>query len=322
MLYESRCENRVTSLHNLNNLNLLRTLKVLIDECHVSNAAVRLNITQSAVSRQLQQLRDCFTDPLLIRDGNRLVPTPKALELHTRVTRWLHELDDMLIDPQFDPNEWKGEFLLSSSDYVAQYILPDISQIFSQQAPKASIRYQLWQPNFITQLADSPIMLASSMSPEKPEGVESVQIGEDYPVCVMCSSHPLATQKHMDVDDFVAYKHVKVVGGGDKDSYVDEALGKMNLTRQFSLKVPFFYAACSCVANSDMLLVMPEHIARNMAQVFPLTYRTLPFETLLHKYWLIWHTRFDLEPFHLWARNIVLKAMRENIHSVYYDLKS
>ena len=66
------------------NLNLLVSLQALLEECHVSRAAERLHITQSAVSRQLYQLRDIFHDPLLIRDGNRLLMTPKAEQLKVK----------------------------------------------------------------------------------------------------------------------------------------------------------------------------------------------------------------------------------------------
>ncbi len=76
------------------NLNLLRSLKVLLDECHVSQAAYKLNITQSAVSRQLSQLRELFADPLLVRDGNQLIPTPKALQLQAKLEHWFVELDE------------------------------------------------------------------------------------------------------------------------------------------------------------------------------------------------------------------------------------
>ena len=105
------------------NLNLLRSLKVLLEERHVSHAADKLNLTQSAVSRQLSQLRRLFADPLLIREGNTLIPTPKALQLQAKLANWFLELDDMLEEKEFDPAKWHGEFVLSSSDYVAQYIL-------------------------------------------------------------------------------------------------------------------------------------------------------------------------------------------------------
>ena len=308
-------------IHRLN-LNLLRSLKVLLEERHVSHAADKLNLTQSAVSRQLSQLRQVFADPLLIREGNQLIPTAKALQLEAKLAHWFMGLDDLLVEEVFEPAKWHGEFVLSSSDYVAQYILPDIVEALAIQAPNLSLQYHLWQPDLLAQLATSDIQLASSMSPTQPEGVSSVQIGEDAPVCVMSHAHPLATQDTLSIADLLTYAHIKVIGGGDKDSYVDEALAKLEKQRRFALKVPFFYAAAQSLCQSQHLLVIPEHIARNLKNHFSLIYKPLPITTPRHKYWLIWHAKYDNDPSHLWMRRLVLQVMSKAAYSIGYEPKS
>ena len=308
-------------IHRIN-LNLLRSLKVLLEERHVSHAADKLNLTQSAVSRQLSQLRSLFADPLLIREGNQLIPTAKALQLEAKLAHWFMGLDDLLVEEVFEPAKWHGEFVLSSSDYVAQYILPDIVEALAIQAPNLSLQYHLWQPDLLAQLATSDIQLASSMSPTQPEGVSSVQIGEDAPVCVMSHAHPLAAQDTLSIADLLTYTHIKVIGGGDKDSYVDEALAKLEKQRRFALKVPFFYAAAQSLCQSQHLLVIPEHIARNLKNHFSLIYKPLPITTPRHKYWLIWHAKYDNDPSHLWMRRLVLQVMSKAAYSIGYEPKS
>lgn len=304
------------------NLNLLRSLQVLLEECHVSRAAEKLNLTQSAVSRQLSQLRSLFDDPLLVREGNVLIPTPKALQLQTKLAHWFLELDDLLVEPEFEPAKWHGEFVLSSSDYVAQYILPDIVEALAIQAPNVSLQYRLWQPDLLPQLATSDIQLASTMSHTLPEGVSSIQIGEDSPVCVMSRNHPLAEKSALNVADLLTYSHIKVIGGGDKDSYVDSALAKFEKKRRFALKVPFFYAAAQSLCQSQHLLVIPEHIARNLKKHFPIVYKPLPVETPHHKYWLVWHAKYDNEAAHIWVRTLVTALMESSPYSIGYDIKS
>ena len=90
------------------NLNLLRTLAVLLEEQHVTRAAERLCLTQSAVSRQLLQLRQALADPLLVRDGNRLLPTPRALALQAQLRPLLQQCDALFSPQQFDPQQWQG----------------------------------------------------------------------------------------------------------------------------------------------------------------------------------------------------------------------
>ncbi len=304
------------------NLNLLRSLKVLLEECHVSQAATKLNITQSALSRQLSQLRDIFADPLLVRDGNQLVLTPKAVHLHKKLEHWFAELDELMVEAEFEPQLWKGEFTFASSDYVAQYLLPEMVEALSVQAPNVSIKYCLWQPGLLSQMAHSDIQLASTMSPEPPIGVSSMQIGEDYPVCVMKQSHPLASHASLSVDDMLAYSHIKVIGGGDKDSYIDQALAQLGKERHVGLQVPFFSAAFRSLCMSDYLMVVPEHIARNMKNHVDVVFKPLPVNTAKHKYWLLWHPKFDNESAHLWARQLVYSIMLQSEYSIGYDFKS
>ncbi|UXI01938.1 LysR family transcriptional regulator [Photobacterium sp. TY1-4] len=297
------------------NLNLLRTLQVLLDECHVSRAAERLHLTQSAVSRQLTQLRGLFDDPLLVREGNRLLLTPRAEQLKLKLDGVLAECQGLLVNRTFDPGAWQGRVVLASSDYVAQYILPDIVAQFQHAAPRLRVRYQLWSPEQLAQLGELNIHLVSTMLPAIPPGLCGRAIGADQPVCVMRRAHPLALEP-LTLSAFTRYPHVKVSGGGDKDSFVERHLSGEGLARQIQFTVPFFGSAFETVSRTDMLMVIPEHIARNMSQLFPITYQPLPFAVPEHQYWLLWHPRFETDPAHQWLRNQVLTIMQGSMYSI------
>jgi DNA-binding transcriptional LysR family regulator len=302
-------------LTNLN-LNLLRSLHVLLEETHVSRAAQRLHITQSAMSRQLAQLRDLCGDPLLVRDGNNLVPTPRALEMQDKLRVLLGEFDALLADKPFDPQLWQQEFVLSSSDYVAQYILPDVVAVTTEQAPKVNIAYRLWQPEFLANFEQTGIHLASTMLAQKPQHLSSVEIGHDKSMCVMRADHPLSGREEISCEALVTYPHLKVTGGGDKDSNADLALAQHGFQRRIALKVPFFSAAVNALKNSDHLMIVPEHIAYHLARESELTYRPLPFDTSEHLYWLMWHPKYDHDKAHQWMRDKVLHAMQTSPYSI------
>lgn len=302
-------------LNNIN-LNLLRALSVLLDECHVSRAAERLHITQSAVSRQLAQLRTLFDDPLLVRDGNQLVPTPRALVIKKRLDRMFSEVDNLLADAPFQPHNWRQEFVFSSSDYVAQYIVPSVVSVLTDQAPNLNLTYKLWDPDYLDQLHTNGIDLASTMLPRQPEYVSSVLIGEDKSVLLMRQGHPLADKGAVSMEDMLAHPHLKVTGGGDKDTSTDVVLNALGHTRRVALKVPFFTAAVNALQSSHYLMVVPEHIAINLSRDASLLYRPLPFDTASHLYWLIWHPKYDLDPAHQWMREVVLSAMRTSPYSI------
>lgn len=296
-----------------NNLNLLRTLQVLLEECHVSHAAERLHLTQSAVSRQLTQLRELFHDPLLVREKNHLVPTPRAEQIKQRLNDVLTECDDLFQPEVFQPELWKGRVAIASSDHVAQYFMPDLVENFSENAPNLNVVYHSWSPKKFEQLGELDIQLVSTTAPEVPDGLCGLLTGEDHPVCVMSTSHPLATNESLSLDDFLRYNHVSVVGGGDKDSFVDIALAERELKRRIQFTVPFFSSALTTICRTDMLLVIPEHIAISMQRNFSVTYFPLPLQAPKQKYWLIWHPKYQNDTSHQWLRETVFEVMQHSL---------
>lgn len=315
MLSQQTSYSLVAVLNQIN-LNLLRSLQVLLQERHVSRAAARLHLTQSAVSRQLAQLRELCSDPLLVRHGNRLVLTSRAQALQPQLEALLRQCDNLFTDVPFVPADWQDELVIASSDYIAQYVLPDISARLQQQAPDLSINYTLWQQQYQDALADNGIHLASTMFVSPPETLSYLKVGEDHSVCVMRQGHPLARHAALSISQFTAYGHIKVTGGGDKDVEADAWLLRHNMQRKVVLKVPFFTAAINRLSGSDNLMVMPRHIADNLSRHWQITHKPLPFETRLNQYFIVWHPRYDNDPAHRWAREQMLLAFQHSDYSI------
>ncbi|MDH2433550.1 LysR family transcriptional regulator [Pokkaliibacter sp. MBI-7] len=298
------------------NLNLLRTLAVLLEEQHVTRAAERLCLTQSAVSRQLLQLRQALADPLLVRDGNRLLPTPRALAVQAQLRPLLQQCDALFSPQQFDPQLWQGHVRMASSDYAAHYILPDIVSTLAGAAPQLQLTYQLWLPQQLSQLADLPLELVATMLEAIPPGLEGLALGEDGPVCVMRQDHPLAQQQRLTVDDLLACEHLSLSGGGDKDSFVDLALAELGRPRRIRLHVPFFTSALRIISRSELLLIIPEHIARNMQADYAITYRPFDLPCPTHRYWLLWHPKYHDDVSHTWLRKVVFQCFEASLYSM------
>ncbi|MCE0496089.1 LysR family transcriptional regulator [Vibrio salinus] len=299
------------------NLNLLKSLHILLQEAHVSNAAKRLHISQSAVSRQLAQLREMCNDDLLVRSSNYYVLTPKAEILKAKLDSFLGDFEHLLSDITFEPENWSGELIISSSDYVAQYVLPSICSRLNLLAPQLKINYQLWNPVNIERLHELGIDIASTMLPEKPHGVSSLFIGSDYSVLVMRKKHPLSSKKNISVNELLSYPYIKITGGADKDSIVDQQLSLLNHHREIYLQVPFFTAAVSRLVQTDALMVVPLHIAKNLSKFWSITHKNLPFDMGINKYWLIWHPKFDNDVSHKWVREQIVLSMQDNENSIH-----
>ena len=178
---------------NMNpNLNLLPTLKVLLATRNLSRAAELLHLSQPAISKQLGQLREEFGDELLVREGQRWLLTPRAEALAAVLGESLAGIERLYASPTFAPGGCERVFKLASSDYVAQYILPDICAELARQAPGAALEYSLWDKRQLPELWRSELDLVSTITDLVPDQIRGLHQGEDKLVVLMGRHHPLA----------------------------------------------------------------------------------------------------------------------------------
>lgn len=297
------------------NLNLLRSLDVLLETRNLTAAAAMLGLTQSALSRQLMQLRSQFGDPLLIREGQRFLLTERAQAMRGPLKSMLATLESVLDGPGFAPATCSRTFSIAGSDYLADHMLAPLVDAIHAQASRARIDFRLWEPGYYRLLSDEGVDLVATIADILPENLHGRAMGEDRAVCVMRASHPLARQT-LSVADYVAHPHVRITGGSDKDGVVDQALARQGLRRDIRLSVPFFSAALRIVGDHDVLLTIPEHIAIQLAAQAPIVWRALPFEVPVYRYWLLWHARNQHDPAHQWFRQQVFDVLHQSTQGV------
>jgi DNA-binding transcriptional LysR family regulator len=292
------------------NLSLLRTLDVLLDTCNLTTAAGILGVTQSALSRQLVQLRGQFGDPLLIREGQRFLLTQRAQSLRGPLKAILLSLESVLEGPAFDPATCTRAFSIAGSDYLADHLLPALSAAIGAQAPRARFTFRLWEPGYFRLLSDEGVDLVAAIADVLPDNLHGRAMGEDKPVCVMRAAHPLA-QQPLSLADYVLWPHLRVSGGSDKDGFVEQTLAAQGLQRQVRLTVPFFSSALRMVGKEDLLWTIPEHMAVQLARQTALVWKPLPFDAPSYRYWLLWHSRHHHDAGHQWFRTQVCEVLRQ-----------
>jgi len=204
-------------------LNLLVVLDVLLEERHVTRAARRLHRTQSATSHALGRLREQLDDPILVRVGGGMQPTPRAQRLGPEVRRLLRAIGRALAHP--DP--WKP----SSSDRVFTWVGPDFiaaafPQLLADIAERApSVGVELVQPtrSLLTDVAAGRYDLATA-----PAGLLGVDGVVECPVATLPWSvfgregHPAMAE--WSVDAWLAYRHIRVRTTASGEGPVDRAL--------------------------------------------------------------------------------------------------
>ncbi|BBT96476.1 LysR family transcriptional regulator [Aeromonas veronii] len=294
------------------NLNLLPTLKVLLETRNISRAAELLHLSQPSISKQLAQLRSEFDDELLVREGQRWLLTPRAELLAAQLADSLGALERLYEAPGFDPSRCERVFRLASSDYVAQHILPDICAALAKEAPLAALEYSLWDKRQLPQLWQSELDLVSTITEQVPEQIRGLHQGEDRLAVLMGCHHPLAG-KTLSLDDYLAWPHLQVSGGGDKDSPVEQVLAPQGLSRRWFARVPFFQAAVEVLLRTDCLMTTPAHIAWQLSCGHELTFVDLPFATRDQQYHLLWHQRHHQDLAHRWFRELAYPFLRDHL---------
>ncbi|NWL47471.1 LysR family transcriptional regulator [Pseudomonas hunanensis] len=290
-----------------NNLSIsqLTALLTILELRNLSQAAIRLGTSQSGVSRHLAQFREAFADPLMIRQRGEYLLTERGEALVEPVKAILERLQEISTPTHFTPQACNRRFRLAGSDYVAQHILPGLLEHLADIAPNTDIDFRLWQPDRFDWLAQGELDLVTSMLEATPAAYHGRMIGEDRAICCMRESHPLANHTKLSLTDYLAWRHLKITTGGDKDGFLEAYLRKHSLQRNLRLSVPFYSAAQSVIESSDLLLMLPEHIASKWSEQGGICYRPLDFIEHQFRYWVVWHSRTHSSPEQAWFRRLV-----------------
>jgi DNA-binding transcriptional LysR family regulator len=295
-------------------LNLLVTLDVLLAEGSVARAARRLRLSPSAMSRALARLRETTGDPLLVRAGRGLVPTPRALELRERVGQLVQGAEAVLRPAEtLNLKQLVRTFTLRTSDGFVENFGPGLIARISEEAPGVRLCFVQKPDKDSAPLRDGLVDLETGVVGKTtgPE-VRAQALFRDRFIGVVRMRHPLSRGK-ITPARYAAGRHILVSRRGlDKGPIdVDEALKPFGLEREIVAIVGGFAAALSLARNSDLIATVPERhtgALRAGMRSFPLPVPT-PEVTVS----LLWHPRLDADPAHRWLRGCVRDACAERL---------
>lgn len=290
-------------------LNLLVTLDVLLEEGSVTRAGERLALSPSAMSRALARLRRATGDPLLVRAGRGLVPTPRALELRDRVRGLVQEAEEVLRPAEkLDLATLERTFTLRSSDGFVERFGPELVAQVGREAPGVRLRFLQKTKKDIGPLRDGVVDLETGVVEDAlTPDVLSKPLFTDRFVGVVRSEHPLSTGK-VTTARYASSRHVHVSRRGLTEGLVDEALGPTGHQRKVVTVVDGFSAALALANASDLVATVPERHTANLRR--GMCSFELPFPAPEVTVSLLWHVRLDTDPAHRWLRGRVLGVCR------------
>ncbi len=291
-------------------LNLLVTLDVLLGEGSVAGAARRLQLSPSAMSRALARLRQATGDPLLVRAGRGLVPTPRAAELRAQVGRLVQDGAAMLRPAErLDLKSLVRSFTLRTSEGFVESFGADLIARVGADAPSVQLRFVQKPDKDSTPLRDGTVDLETGVVGEATGPEVRVQaLFHDRFIGVVRKRHALS-RGEVTPARYAAGRHILVSRRGLSRGPIDEALEPLGLEREIATVVGGFAAALALARASDLVATVPERHTgklRTGMHSFPLPV-SLPEITVS----LLWHPRLDADPAHRWLRGCVREVCAE-----------
>ncbi|MFD7078738.1 LysR family transcriptional regulator [Streptomyces sp. NPDC059918] len=292
-------------------LNLLRALDALLQENSVTRAAERLGTSPAAVSRTLARLRRAVGDPLLVRAGQQLVPTPRALELREEVSALLRGCDDVLRPGAgFDAVHLRRSFTVQTTDLLLTGLAGPLTERIHAEAPHVDVVFlpeaMEGGPALRQGVIDVELGVLGQLDPE----IRTRPLTRARLVGIARTGHPLFKGR-IDARRFAAADHIGISRTGKCHGPIDTALAELGLRRRTAVVVPSHTSAMMLARETDLVaLTLADWLPGTTAA---LGLRTFPIPLDLEPLGLgmAWHPRNSADPGHRWFRDHVADAVRD-----------
>lgn len=304
------------------NANQLLALAALLRHESVTDAAREVGVTQSAMSGTLAQLRELLGDPLLVRVGRTMQPTPRAIAMVEPLRRAIEALDEVLVAPRaFDPATSRQRFAIALDDRADLVVVPELLRRVRDQAPGVELQVRAWgrhdaPPDLATGDLDVTVGVfnpgigvpVGTARPSAAQGRYLIEpLFEVGLLTLVRRGHPIIGRT-LDLDAYCAADHVLVTDEAWATGVVDGALARVKRERRIALRVPRHLSVGWAVAATDLVATIDDRVARLLAQSHglrvlepPVTVRPVPLA-------MLWHERTHRDPARAWLRERISGA--------------
>lgn len=296
----------------MNNYKLLPALASLLETRNLTKSAEELNVSQSAMSKTLTQIREAFDDAIIVREGNKFVLTQRGEELKETLPDVIEQINSLYQPTKFNPWECDSQFKFAYTSFVASSILPTICGRLAKQAPEASVECQLWQQEKLSELSESGADLVATIASEVPENIYGKSLGQDRSVVIFAKNNPLAN-KALTLDAYLSARHIQVTGLADSKNLAEKKIFPEGYKRKIFARVPSFLSATKALTETSTILTAPLHLVTEYAQHFDLQIRKVPVPIEPHEYYLFWHAKHHQNPEHKWFRELCYPLLKQNL---------
>lgn len=290
-------------------LNLLRVFDALLREGSVTAAAERLNLSIPATSRALGRLRRAMNDPILVRAGRGMAPTPFALRTAPRVRSLLEEAS-ALISTEVAIADLERTFTIRINDGVAATLATAAAEATAATAPGVTLRFVAEGTESAEALRDGSIDLDIGVGEHAAPDIHSAVLYRERLVAAVRADSPLGRHRRPTLAQLCRHPHISASRRGRARGPLDEVLAAAGLQRRVAAVVPTSAVAALVVSSSDYVGLLPQRLAEQHGPALGLRWFPVPAELPEVEVRLSWHARLAADPAQRWLRDTITDALR------------
>ena len=288
--------------------NLLAALDVLLAEGSVTAAAERLHLSVPATSRTLGRIRRTFGDPILVRAGRGLVPTPRALAIQGRLHELIEQAHALLETGRgLDLGSLERTFTIRANDAITSLVTAGLVARVRAAAPGVAMRFVPEGHEDLAPLRDGLVDIDLGVIGDLGPEVRMSPLHTEHLVGVVAAGHRLATEP-VTLERLAAVDHVAVSRRGRTRGPLDDVLAAHGLSRNVVAVVPTFTSAAHIIVSSELTGLLTERYARQVAAHTGARLYDIPADLPTLPISQAWHVRHDLDPAHHWLRSQIAAA--------------
>lgn len=297
-------------------LNLLKVLHILLEERSVTKASQRLFISQSATSKALSRLRILLQDPVFVRHGMELLPTPTALEWADPLRSAFLQLEGQLAPSSFDPQSALGPLRVAAPEQFALCVIPHLLIRLHSKAPKLRIQCRYRPDDYLEQLAAGSLDFAIDLDHYYPGGFHSTPLLSSLPMIWFREGHPLAKRSDITLEEICYHPLITFQAPNftaDDEALIESRIAEAGLQRNILFDTSHLTIAIGVLLNTDAILLAPDYLATNSGYEGSIVSRTIDhisvFNHMKIKLMLVQHERTLTSPLHRWTVDETCSAL-------------
>ncbi|CAM5490675.1 LysR family transcriptional regulator [Eoetvoesiella caeni] len=289
-------------------LNLLVVFEAMLEHQNVTRAGQAMGLSQPAMSAALTKLRTLLNDPLYVRTGSGMMPTPHALRLAPAIARMLRIVRaEILQEWRFDPATSHRSFTLNTTDIGDMVFLPKLIRHLNTQAPGIMLKTVTLSPEETEEAMEAgDVDLSIGYFPDLIKaGFYQQRLFNHSFVCIVRADHPQLEDGALSLEQFLTMSHAVVHAQGRSQEIFEHELLKLGITRQMGLHTRHFMSLPMVIAESDLIATVPKVVGITFSKLANIRMLELPFEVPTYDLKQYWHRRFHRDAANVWMRGVI-----------------